>query len=486
MPTQNITELKIYNTLTRSLETFVPIIPNQVGIYVCGNTVYDYCHIGNARVFVFFDVVVRYLKNLGYNVNYVRNLTDIDDKIIKKAEALNISHTAVTDKFIQALHDDLDSLSVTPPTVEPRVTENVDKIIDLIQRLIARNYAYVASNGDVYYSSTQFADYGKLAQQSLDSLRSGARIEVGDIKRHPLDFVLWKMAKPNEPSWDSPWGKGRPGWHIECSAMSQAFLGNSFDIHGGGIDLQFPHHQNEIAQSEGACDCKFVNYWMHVGFVNANNEKMSKSLGNFFTVRELLAKYNPEILRLFLLSCHYRSPLSFSLDALDMTKASLERLYTSLRNLDLSKYNLHEMIANIANNEEKIVQELWQKFTDAMNDDFNIPLALSCMFEVVHKLNLARENNSLTTDQTSLIVNLACGLLAMGRVLGILNQDVEQFFCSGISNISPEYIQQKIQERQQARQNKDWAMADKIRQELDANGIVLEDSAQGTIWKTKN
>lgn len=486
MSVKKLTTLKIYNTLTRDLEKFVPIVVNKVGIYVCGNTVYDYCHIGNARVFVFFDVVVRHLENLGYDVNYVRNLTDIDDKIIKKADALNVSHTEITDKFIQALHDDLNALQVTSPTFEPRVTENIDKIIDLIQRLIDRNYAYIASNGDVYYSSMQFADYGKLAQQSLDSLRSGARIEVGDIKRHPLDFVLWKMAKPNEPFWNSPWGNGRPGWHIECSAMSQAFLGDSFDIHGGGIDLQFPHHQNEIAQSEGACDCKFVNYWMHVGFVNANNEKMSKSLGNFFTVRELLAKYNPEVLRLFLLSCHYRSPLGFSLEVLDMTKSSLERLYNALRNLDLSAFDINSMIENIANNQENVVQELWLKFIEAMNDDFNIPLALSYMFDVAHKLNLAKENADSLMELSLQIVNLAACLLAMGRVLGILTQDAEQFFCAGVKDISSEYIQQKIQERQQARQNKDWAMADKIRQELDEIGIVLEDSANGTSWKSKN
>lgn len=480
--TKQNTKLKIYNTLTKQQELFVPITPKKIGLYVCGNTVYDYAHIGNARVFVFFDVVVRYLTSQGYDVTYVRNLTDIDDKIIKRAQEMKISCEEVTTRFIDALHDDLQKLGVKSPSFEPKVTENVDKIIDLIQILTDKNYAYVATNGDVYYDTSKFKTYGELAHQNLDNLRIGARIEVDEVKHNPLDFVLWKMAKPEEPAWDSPWGKGRPGWHIECSAMSQCYLGKGFDIHGGGIDLQFPHHQNELAQSEAAYGCRFVNYWMHVGFVNANNEKMSKSLGNFFTVRELLQKHHPETLRFFLLSCHYRSPLGFSLNLLDMAQASLDRLYTTIRGLELSP------LANDQTNRPDITNEFWQKFENALNDDFNIPQALSFMFELAHAINLERNSQDAKNNKEK-ILSLATTLRHMGSILGILQNDPEQFFKTrtgiAVDKTDNQDIQSKITAREQARRDKSWTKADQIRNELEAIGVILEDTPQGTMWKVK-
>lgn len=506
-------QLKIYNTLTKQKETFVPAIQNNknIGIYVCGNTVYDFCHVGNARVFVFFDVVVRYLRTLNYNVTYVRNITDIDDKIIKRAQAENVDHSIITTRFTTALHEDLAQLNIIAPTHEPKVTLHLPQIIALIQTLIDKDYAYVASNGDVYYATNKFKTYGELVHQDLDSLRSGARIDINAAKRNPLDFVLWKMAKPGEPAWPSPWGTGRPGWHIECSAMAQYYLGNCFDIHGGGADLQFPHHQNEIAQSEAACACKHVKYWMHVGFVSINNEKMSKSLGNFFTVREVLEHYHPEVLRYFLLTAHYRSPLNYSPQMLDAAKESLTTLYTALRGLDspevtkqLEEYEeyierLTEEYTRSPINENSSPQDNrhWHVFITALSDDFNIPLALSYMFKLANIIQTEREERSssstwdkLNLDKIDDSIHLAnikkhAKILRdkMGAILGILQCDPEEFFKAGISNKSKNDIQQLIDARTTARQNKDWAKADQIRQQLSALEIILEDTASGTIWR---
>lgn len=482
MTDQN-TRLQIYNTLSKQQELFAPITPPNVGVYVCGMTVYDYCHIGNARVFVFFDVVIRYLKSLGFNVTYVRNITDIDDKIIKRARESNLPPHVLTTRFIDALHEDLEVLGVNPPNFEPKVSENIDKIIELIQVLLSKEYAYIAANGDVYYDTSKFKSYGKLAHQNLENLRAGARIEVEDVKHNSLDFVLWKMAKPEEPSWDSPWGKGRPGWHIECSAMSECYLGKGFDIHGGGIDLQFPHHQNELAQSEAANDCQFVKYWMHVGFVSANNEKMSKSLGNFFTVRQLLQQYHPETLRLFLLSCHYRSPLSFSDELLSMAKASLDKLYTAIRGVILEPLSP----SNYTNDSMPTTKEFWQKFQTALNKDFNIPLALSYMFEVASAINIEKNQANTTLIDNAKIIALTTTLRHMGAILGVLQKDPEQFFQTNFNTNGDKYIvdniQEKIRIREQARKEKDWEKADKIRKELEKAGIVLEDTSQGTKWK---
>ena len=369
--------MKIYNTLTRKKEEFIPRIPGKVGMYVCGMTVYDYCHIGHARVMVVFDTIARYLRHKGYDLTYVRNITDIDDKIINRANENGEDFTALTERFINAMHEDERALSVLPPDIEPSATQSIPDIITMIEALITKGLAYVGTNGDVFYSVSKFKPYGKLSGKNLADLQAGERVDVDQAKQDPLDFVLWKMAKPGEPSWDSPWGQGRPGWHIECSAMSTCCLGNHFDIHGGGMDLQFPHHENEIAQSEGATGEKFVNYWLHNGFVRVDNEKMSKSLGNFFTVREVLKQYQPEVVRFFILLSHYRSPLNYSDEQLNDAKAGLTRLYTALRDV--------EVIDSPINDEYKV------RFEQAMDDDFNTPVALSVLFDIATELNKAKQ-----------------------------------------------------------------------------------------------
>ena len=460
--------LTIYNTLTRQKETFTPIEPGKARMYVCGMTVYDYCHLGHARVMVVFDITARYLRHLGYEVTYVRNVTDIDDKIITRANENGEPYTALTERFINAMHEDERALGVLPPDVEPRATRAIAEMLGMIQTLIDRGYAYVGGNGDVFYAVSKFQGYGQLSGKNPDDLRAGERVDVDEAKRDPLDFVLWKMAKPGEPYWESPWGQGRPGWHIECSAMSTCCLGNHFDIHGGGMDLQFPHHENEIAQSEGATGEKFVNLWMHNGFVRVQEEKMSKSLGNFFTVREILGRYRPEAVRFFILNSHYRSPLNYCDENLDEANAALTRLYTALRGLNPAS--------------EGASGEAYRaRFDAAMDDDFNTPEAIAVLFE------LAREVNKARTDKPEEAAGLAAVLKDLGGIIGLLEADPEEFLKGGVSEqdygLSAEAIEILIQQRLDARKNKQWAEADRIRNELKEQGIVLEDGAGGTTWR---
>ncbi|HEY8034828.1 MAG TPA: cysteine--tRNA ligase [Methylobacter sp.] len=478
--------LKIYNTLTRKKEPFQPRIAGKVGMYVCGMTVYDYCHIGHARVMVVFDTVARYFRYQGYELTYVRNITDIDDKIIQRAIENGEEYGKLTERFIDAMHEDERVLAVLPPDLEPRATQSIADIIAMIKTLVDKGLAYVGTNGDVFYAVTQFKDYGRLSGKNLDDLQAGERVDVDLAKRNPMDFVLWKMAKANEPAWDSPWGLGRPGWHIECSAMSTCCLGNHFDIHGGGMDLQFPHHENEIAQSEGATGEKFVNVWMHNGFVRVDDEKMSKSLGNFFTVREVLKQYRGEIIRFFILSSHYRSPLNYSDEQLNDAKAALIRLYTALRGV--------ETIADAP------VEETYKsRFEQAMNDDFNTPVALSVLFDLARELNKTKE---VDRQKAGL---LAATLKSLGGLLGMLQNNPEGYLKGNVtlkihdllstthvdspelivvSGISEEKIEQQIQTRITAKKAKDWAMADKIRNDLKEQGVILEDSPDGTTsWR---
>ena len=441
-------------------------------MYVCGMTVYDLCHLGHARVLVVFDAVTRYLRFSGYEVTYVRNITDIDDKIIARANENGEDFTALTKRFIQAMHDDAAELGVLPPDEEPTATACMGEIIDMVQTLIDKGYAYTAKagegdegQGDVYYDVSTFEGYGKLSGKKLEDLRAGERVAVDERKDDPLDFVLWKAAKPGEPSWDSPWGKGRPGWHIECSAMSTCCLGNHFDIHGGGQDLQFPHHENEIAQSEAATGETFVNLWMHNGFVRIDNEKMSKSLGNFFTVREILKLYKGEEIRYFVLASQYRSPLNYSDQLLDTARTALSRLYNTLRDLDVpEEYDENDAAV--------------EKFKQAMDDDFNTPEALAVIFDLANQVNRLRETDA------SAAVQKAAVLKALANVLGLLEQDPVEFLQSGAAESDGGAdIDALIDARNSARENKDWAEADRIRDELDALGIVLEDKDGKTVWR---
>ncbi len=452
--------LKIYNTLTRKKETFQPRIAGKVGMYVCGMTVYDYCHIGHARVMVVFDTVARYFRHSGYDLTYVRNITDIDDKIINRAIENGEDFHALTERFITAMHEDEQALSVLPVDIEPRATQSIPDIIAMIEKLIINGLAYVGGNGDVFYAVDKFKKYGQLSGKNLADLQAGERVDVDHAKNNPLDFVLWKMAKAGEPSWQSPWGNGRPGWHIECSAMSTCCLGNSFDIHGGGMDLQFPHHENEIAQSEGATGEKFVNLWMHNGFVRVDNEKMSKSLGNFFTVREVLKQYRPEIIRFFILSSHYRSPLNYSDESLNEAYSALTRLYTALRGVD--------SVDSVVDTDYKV------RFEQAMDDDFNTPVALAVLFD------LARDLNKAKTHEPEKVAGLAANLKQLASLLGLL-QDAPDAFLKGDAD---DDIEQQIQSRIDAKKAKDWATADKIRNDLKASGIILEDAPDGTTsWR---
>jgi cysteinyl-tRNA synthetase len=463
--------LKIYNTLTQKKEKFRPLHAKKVGMYVCGMTVYDLCHIGHARVLVAFDVMLRYLSMQGYQVNYVRNITDIDDKIIKRAKENNESMSALTQRMIVAMHEDFAQLNILPPTHEPRATDAIPQIVDLIQILLDKGYAYQAENGDICYAVNKFKSYGELAHQNLEKLRHGSRVAVDITKRDPLDFVLWKKAKPNEPSWESPWGVGRPGWHIECSAMSMAALGEHFDIHGGGLDLVFPHHQNEIAQSEGATAKKFVNTWIHVGFVQINRQKMSKSLGNFFTLRDVLKEYPAEVIRYFLVSSHHRSPIQYSQENLQTAQAALQRLYTSLRGL-VGK-------APQTFVPEQFSGEYLEKFQTAMDDDFNTPDALAVLFELAREINRFRGTNNKKAQYYA-----EC-LRCLASILGILQQDPEQFLKLGLVQNSneAEKINLLIIARNEARAAKNWQEADRIRDELLNLGVVLEDSITGTEWR---
>ncbi|GAA03664.1 MULTISPECIES: cysteine--tRNA ligase [Photobacterium] len=459
--------LKIYNSLTRQKEAFTPIQPGKVGMYVCGVTIYDLCHIGHGRTFVSFDVVSRYLRYSGYDLTFVRNITDIDDKIIKRAAENGESCESLTERLIGEMHADFDALGMKRPDVEPRATQFIAEIIALCERLIERGFAYVASNGDVMFEVSKFEDYGRLSKQDLDQLQAGARVDIETAKRSPLDFVLWKMSKPGEPTWESPWGPGRPGWHIECSAMNSAILGDHFDIHGGGSDLQFPHHENEIAQSCCAHDTQYVNTWMHSGMVMVDREKMSKSLGNFFTIRDVLNHYDPETVRYFLMSGHYRSQLNYSEENLKQARSALERLYTSLRGLDTS--------VEAAGGEEFVA-----RFKEAMDDDFNTPEAYSVLFD------MAREINRLKADDVAAASVLGARMRELADVLGLLSQEPETFLQGGAGEDDDvAEIEALIQQRLDARAAKDWAAADEARDKLMAMGIILEDGAQGTTWRRK-
>ena len=457
--------LKIYNSLTRQKEEFKPIRPGKVGMYVCGVTIYDLCHIGHGRTFVGFDVVVRYLRYLGYDVTFVRNITDVDDKIIKRAAENQESCEALTERLIGEMHADFDALNLQRPDIEPRATLHINEIIELVEQLLANGNAYVADNGDVLFAIDSFAEYGRLSGQDLEQLQAGARVSVEEAKRNPLDFVLWKMSKPGEPTWESPWGPGRPGWHIECSAMNSKHLGNHFDIHGGGSDLMFPHHENEIAQSCCAHHTQYVNTWMHTGMVMVDREKMSKSLGNFFTIRDVLKVYDAETVRYFLMSGHYRSQLNYSDENLNQGRAALERLYTALRGLPVVAAAGGEVFV--------------ERFRAAMDDDFNTPEAYSVLFD------LAREVNRLKGEGAADAAALAGRLRELGGVLGLLEQDPEAFFKGDEADDEVAEIERLIKARNEARAAKDWPAADAARNRLTEMGIVLEDGAGGTSWRRK-
>lgn len=461
--------LTLYNTLTRQKEVYKPIEAGKIRMYVCGITVYDYCHIGHARVMVSFDVITRYLRSQGWDVTYVRNITDVDDKILNRAIENGESFTDLTDRMIDAMHEDEDALGVLRPDIEPRATGHMDDILDMVQILVDNHYAYVADSGDVYYRISRFPEYGKLSNKNPEDLLAGARVEVGDIKEDPRDFALWKSAKPGEVSWDSPWGPGRPGWHIECSAMSICCLGETFDIHGGGPDLPFPHHENEIAQSEAATGKQYVNYWMHAGAVRVDDEKMSKSLGNFFTIREVLKKYHPEVVRYFLLSSHYRSPINYSEENLIEAKGGLERFYTALRPFaDVQPVALDTLKDS----------DYYQRFVTAMDDDFNTREALAAMYDLVRDINTQAKTDDVRARQ------LVAELKAMAGIFGILDADPEAFLQGGgEGDLDAEQIEALIVERADAKKNRDFARADQIREDLLAQGVVLEDSREGTTWR---
>lgn len=454
--------LQIYNTLTRQKETFQPIVSGKTGLYACGVTVYDYCHLGHARTYTSVDIIIRYLRWRGFQVNYVRNITDIDDKIIKRANENGEAFNAVTERFTRAMHEDFQALGLEKPDHEPRATEYIPQMNALIEKIIANGHAYVAGNGDVYFDVRSFRDYGCLSHHDIEQLESGARVEVSDVKRDPLDFVLWKLAKPGEPSWDSPWGKGRPGWHIECSAMSMNLLGEHFDIHAGGRDLIFPHHENEIAQSQGATHKPFVNVWIHGGFLQIDKEKMSKSLGNFVTIRDVLREHEPEVVRYFLVASHYRSPLIFTSDVMQQSRQALARFYTALRFLP---------DAPVLQN-----SRFEEQFSDAMDDDFNTPVALSVLFELAHEIQRLRDKDIELAAQHGAL------LKTLGGVLGVLQSDPEVFFQAGVS-VDAAKIEALIAARQTARKEKNWAEADRIRAELAAMSIAIEDGPAGTTWK---
>lgn len=456
--------LQIFNTLTRKKEPFVPLVPGKVSMYVCGITIYDFCHVGHARTYVAFDVMNRYLRFSGYDVTYVRNITDVDDKIIKRANENGESCDALTARYTIAMHDDFHALGLMPADIEPRVTTHMAEIIELIETLVAKGYAYIASDGDVLFDVSKYAAYGQLSQQNLEMLQSGARVEIDQAKDDPLDFVLWKMAKPNEPSWSSPWGEGRPGWHIECSAMSAKHLGKHFDIHGGGSDLQFPHHENEIAQSCCAHDTPYVNTWIHTGMVQVDKEKMSKSLGNFFTVKDVLADYNAEAVRYFLISSHYRSQLNYSAENLLQAHSALGRLYTALREVTPAT-------------EVDLNNDYVKTFRAAMDDDFNTALALPVLFELARDINKEKATDPAKASQ------LAGLLIKLGGVMGILQGNAEAFLQSGTDSDDVADIEALIAQRNAARANKDWAAADAARDALVAKGIILEDKAGVTTWR---
>ncbi len=470
--------IRIYNTLTKSKETFEPLVPGHIKMYVCGPTVYDDCHVGHARSVVVFDVVVRYLRAQGYEVTYIRNFTDVDDKIIKRANEVGVDAGELAEKYIQAFYRDMDALNVMRADQEPKVTEHIDDIIQIVETLVSNGSAYLA-DGDVFFSVESFADYGKLSGRKLSDMVAGSRVEINESKKNPFDFVLWKAAKPGEPAWPSPWGQGRPGWHIECSAMSNRYLGETFDIHGGGKDLIFPHHENEIAQSEAVHGKPFARYWMHNGFVNIDNEKMSKSLNNFLMIKDILATCHPETVRLFLLSNHYRSPIDFSDQNLKESEKALDKIYGLAKRLDESG---HCAVPG----PDALGGSHWQSFCKAMDDDFNTAKGIGILF------NLVKEANRLLDDDNgdeTLAATFGADMIRMGGILGILQLDWRDYFDQRTHSqleavaFSTQEIDDLVAERTAARNRKDWKRADEIRNRLEQSGIVLEDGAQGTTWK---
>ena len=458
--------LAIYNSLTQQKEEFKPIDEGRIRIYVCGITTYDYCHLGHARMLVAFDVVVRYLRARGFDVTYVRNITDIDDKILARATQNNELFSDLTARFIKAMHEDERALAILPPDLEPRATGHIEQIIAMIETLIAKDFAYRATNDDVYFAVTRFPDYGKLSKKKLDELLDGARIEIGELKKDPRDFVLWKSSPDDGVGWDSPWGYGRPGWHIECSAMSTCALGDNFDIHGGGTDLMFPHHENEIAQSEAATGTEFANVWMHNGPLRVDDEKMSKSLGNFFTVREVLKHYDAEVVRHLLVASHYRSPINYSQESLQQSVSALERFYIALQDLDIASA-------------KSLTNSRFEKaFLAAMDDDFNTPEAFSVLFEMVREINKEKTGNPDHANQ------LGALLVKLGGLLGILQDEPVEFLRRAVSiEVDAAEIENLIAAREQARADKDWNRADEIRDQLTAMKVVVEDGAGGSSWR---
>jgi len=452
--------IQLYNTLSRKKEVFTPIEAGKIGLYACGVTVYDFCHIGHARTYVAFDIIVRYLRHRGYQVHYVRNITDIDDKIIKRAQEQNTIPNAITETYINYMYEHFDALNIARPDEEPRATDTIAEMIEMIKTLVDTGYAYIAGNGDVMYDLKRFEAYGELSGQNLDALQAGARVDIDQNKKNPFDFVLWKQAKPGEPSWTSPWGEGRPGWHIECSAMTKRCLGTTFDIHAGGSDLRFPHHENEVAQSTAANGCAFAHYWLHSGMVKIDNEKMSKSLGNFFTIKDVLEAYPAEVIRFFLLSGHYRSEIHYTDEHIHSAQQALTRLYTALRGLPEANAPASEPYT--------------QAFCDAMDDDFNTPEALAVLFQ------LAKEINKAKTEDMHYAAQLGATLTELADLLGILQQAPDAFLQG---DIDKDAIQKMVEARDHARANKDWAEADRLRDELDAMHIILEDAPEGTQWK---
>jgi len=473
--------IRIYNTLTKTKEPFETITPGQVKMYVCGPTVYDSCHVGHARSVVVFDVVVRYLRAMDYQVTYIRNFTDVDDKIINRANEVGMDPIQLAEKYIHEFYRDMDALNVKRADREPKVTEHIDDIISIVQTLMDKNAAYLV-DGDVYYAVDTFTQYGKLSGRKLEDMVAGSRIEINENKRNPFDFALWKAAKPGEPAWDSPWGKGRPGWHIECSAMSSHFLGETLDIHGGGKDLIFPHHENEIAQSEAAHNAPFARYWMHNGFVNIDNEKMSKSLNNFLMIKDILKSYHSESVRLFLLSNHYRSPIDFSDQNLKESDKALEKIYSLVQRLDQEAGITDSKVTGSAGKH-------WSDFCEAMNDDFNTAKGVGVIFNLVKEGNRILDKGSLSTQARGKLEELFADLKKMAGILGILQQPWKVFFDARTDRqlqditLSSEEIDALVAERTAARKNKDWQRADEIRDSLAEKGIVLEDKADGTHWK---
>ncbi len=476
--------IRIYNTLTRKKELFEPLTPGQVGMYVCGPTVYDSCHIGHARSAVVFDVLGRWFEANGYAVTYVRNFTDVDDKIIRRAAELGMDCKTLADRYITEFYADMDALFVRRATIEPKATEHIDDIVRIVSVLIEKGAAY-AVGGDVYFAVDAFDGYGKLSGRKLEDMAAGARIEVDARKRNPFDFALWKSAKPGEPSWDSPWGPGRPGWHIECSGMSSRFLGRTFDIHGGGKDLIFPHHENEIAQSEAAFGVPFARYWVHNGFVNINHEKMSKSLGNFLLIRDILATYHPEAVRLFLLGNHYRSPVDFTRQAMEEAGVALEKIYGAMARLDTHRNIVPGQAPAPGGGQH------WHRFSRAMDDDFNTAQGIGVLFDLVRAVNRTLDvtDGELSPGQTALLVAARSDLQRMGDILGILNCDAHDFFegkkAQGLEQaaVDPAWVEQMIAERRDARKEKDWKRADEIRTLLAEKNVILEDRPDGTGWK---